>query len=180
MKVIVTKITDINLLRKACESTMQAGSVSNISLDTAYCCEHSPMRTQIFWLEMEDIPTFVSVHQVRHKIGVEHFVRSNREDRGGNAKADRDTPVLHSCLLNAESLVSMAKMRLCYQASKETRKVMQLIKESVKVVDPDLAKYMQPKCVYRNGMCNEPRSCGVYDVASYEPEKIMKRIRKTK
>jgi len=169
MKIIVKKLTNLGILREACESTLQADQVSNISLDSAYKCEHSPMRTQLFWLTMEDIPTFVSVHCVRHKIGIEHFVRSNRPDRGGNAKADRETLVMHSALLNAEAFIAMAKKRLCGQASTETQELMIEIKKAVALVDSDLAAYMVPNCVYRGGLCVEPKPCGKYKVRKYNP-----------
>ncbi len=67
MKIIVTKLTDINLMRTACEATFRGNS--KITLDQIYKCQHSPIRTQLFWIEMIDILTFVSVHFVRHKIG---------------------------------------------------------------------------------------------------------------
>lgn len=41
---------------------------------------HSPIRTLMFTVRME-IPYYVSVHFVRHKVGVEHYVRSQRNDR---------------------------------------------------------------------------------------------------
>lgn len=173
MQITIEKITDINLLRKACESTMQAGKTSRVTLDDMYRCEHSPVRTQFFWLEMDDLPTFVSVHCVRHKIGVEHFVRSNRPDRGGNGEATRATPIKHSALINAEALIAMAKKRLCHQAHPGTIRVMQAIKDAVQTVDPDLARYMVPQCVYRGGVCPELKPCGKYRVQRYDPEKIL-------
>ena len=172
MKILVKKLTNEGILRAACESTLQADQISYMSLDIAYRCEHSPMRTQLFWLTMEDIPTFVSVHCVRHKIGVEHFVRSNRSDRGGDSKADRDTPVMHSALVNAEAFIAMAKKRLCGQASKETQALMGEIKKAVALVDPVLAAYMVPNCVYRGGLCVEPKPCGKYRVRKYNPVEL--------
>ena len=80
MRITVTKLTDKSLVDRACSFT--AGSSIEVkSLYKMYKSEHSPMRTQMFWIEMEDIPTFVSVHLVRHKIGVEHFCSTRREDR---------------------------------------------------------------------------------------------------
>lgn len=167
--ITVRKLTDLELLREACESTMQEGAVSQMSLDEAYRCEHSPMRTQLFWLSMPRIPTFVSVHCVRHKIGVEHFVRTNRDDRGGDPEANRHTPVRHSVLLNAEAFISIARKRLCFKAAAETRALVLHIKEALRLVDPDLARYMVPNCVYRGGLCVERKPCGQYRVRRYEP-----------
>lgn len=158
MKITATKLTDILLMRKACESTMQSGE-SKMTLDKIYRCEHSPIRTQLFWVEMVDIPTFVSVHFSRHKIGVEHFVMSNRSDRGGVANVDRNSLVKHSMLINAQSLVNMARKRLCGQASDETCMVMEKIKVAVAAVDEVLTDYMVRECQYRNGRCPELRPC---------------------
>jgi hypothetical protein len=160
MRIKVEKITDGQLMRKACEYTINAKS--KMTLDKIYQCEHSPMRTQMFVIEMIDIPTFVSVHFVRHKVGIEHFVKSNRDDRGADFVADRNTPVNHMMFLNAEALITMAKKRLCYKAHQQTIVVMNEIKREVNLVDPDLARYMVKNCVYRGG-CFELKSCGWYE-----------------
>lgn len=133
MKIEVVKLTNESLMQAACSATMR-GRSSKMTLDKIYKCQHSPLRTQMFWITMHDIKSFVSVHFVRHKFGVEHFVGSNRSDRGG-VLADRNTPVLNCMLLNAETLINMARKRLCGQASEETREVMQEIKEQVAKVD---------------------------------------------
>jgi len=135
-----------------------SGRRSGIDLDKLYQCEHSPVRTQIFWIEMLNIPTFVSVHFVRHKIGVEHFATSNRPDRG-TGEADRMTPINHGMLINAQALINMAKKRLCYHASKETRETMIAILKQIKVVDSGLSKRMVPECVYRGKICHELKQC---------------------
>lgn len=176
MKIKIRKLTDLELMREACESTMQAGKTSKVTLDSMYRCEHSPIRTQMFWITMDEIPTFVSVHCVRHKVWNEHFVRTNRDDRGGVIDAGRLTPVRHSMLLNAEAFIIMSRKRLCYQAHENTRGLMLLIRESVREVDPDLARYMVPNCVYRGGYCAE-KPCGNYKVKRYDPEAIMERMK---
>jgi len=107
---------------------------------------------------MIGIPTFVSTHLVRHSIGVTHYVESNRDDRGGQ-DVDRNTPVNHAMLINAQALMAMARKRLCGNAHRETVKVMIAIKNAVREVDPDLAQAMVPDCVYR-GSCYELNSCG--------------------
>lgn len=157
-EIIVKKLTDANLMREAAGTT--SGKESNLTLEKIYKSEHSPIRTQIFKVEMIGIPTACSVHFVRHKIGVEHFVRSNRPDRGGDAKADRDSPVNHTMILNAESLINIARKRLCYKASKETREIMKQIKVEVAYADYKLAKFLVPACIYRGGMCPELKPCG--------------------
>jgi len=159
MNVKTAKLTNISLMHKACEATMH-GAKSRLSLVAAYKCLHSVARTQLFYIEMTDIPTYISVHLVRHSIGVTHFVTSNRPDRGGGEEITRDSPVNHSMLINAEALINMARKRLCGQASGGTRAVMALIKGSVCLVDSDLAVAMVRECQFRNGYCPELKCCG--------------------
>ena len=159
MIITVEKLTGINLMRKACEATMR-GQESKMTLSKIYKSEHSPLRTQIFWVSMQGIPTFVSVHLVRHKIGVDHFVMSNREDRGGTGTEDRYTPVNHSMLINAQALINISRKRLCGQASKETQDVWKAVVERMWIADYELAKYMVRECQYRNGYCPEIKCCG--------------------
>ncbi|MBV5310806.1 hypothetical protein [Chromatium okenii] len=159
MQITATKLTDIELLRRACDMTRHEGqSASTVSLAAMYRCEHSPIRTQLFWIEMSRIPTFVSVHLVRHSIGVTHYVESNRDDKGGK-DTGRNMPVNHAMLINAQALMAMARKRLCSNAHVDTMRVMGRIKVAVADVDPDLAKAMVPDCVYRGG-CHELKSCG--------------------
>lgn len=160
-EVKVTKITGADLMRLACSYTISAES--EMTLDKIYQCEHSPMRTQMFVVEMKDIPTFVSVHFVRHKHGVEHFVKSNREDRASHTgDSGRWHPVNHMMLCNAQSLVNMARKRLCRKASEETTTVMEAIRVAVSETDIALAGRMAPECEYRRG-CHEIKTCGLYD-----------------
>lgn len=158
VEVLVGQLGGLGLLRDACAFT--TGKPSTMSLDSIYRCEHSPIRTQMFWVEMYNIPTFVSVHLVRHKVGVEHYVKSNREDRPGySGDAGRNQPVNHAMLINAQSLIHMARKRLCHKAHLETRRVMWKIKKAIKLVDPDLFNYMVPECVYRGYNCHELQRC---------------------
>jgi hypothetical protein len=163
MNIKVTKLTDESLMRRANSSTMRFEVGSKQSLANAYAGEHSTIRTQLFWVEMIDIPTFVSVHLVRHKIGVEHFVGSNRKDLGGDSEAGRMTPVNHCMLINAAALLEMGRARLCKKASKETREVVQGIKLDLMGIDNALYKAMVPRCVYRNGICGEAMPCGTLE-----------------
>ena len=73
---------------------------------------------------------------------------------------DRCAPTDLSFIINAEALMNMAHKRLCSKASPETRKLMAMIKHEIEVVDPALARHLVPMCVYRGGICSEPKSCG--------------------
>ena len=158
MEIVVAKLTDYELMNEACGETIGKENTSPDPL-SLYKSEHSPIRTQVFKVRMIGIPTFVSVHFVRHKIGVEHFVKSNREDRNGNGKADRDTPVNHLFHANAQALISMARKRLCFMAHRTAREVMAHIRQGVSEHDLPLAHAMIPDCIYRGCVCYELRCC---------------------
>lgn len=122
--------------------------------------EHSPIRELWFGIRME-IPYWVSVHFVRHHIGVNHYAQTQRNDRTG---VDRDSKpqgeiISHIMSVNAQELVFMAHKRLCKQASKETREVMQEIVRQVVEVCPEFKDVLVPNCVYRNGKCEEFFPC---------------------
>lgn len=175
MQVIVKKHTDIEEAYECMRSTMLREKAIKSTLRDIYSWEHSITRSQIFSVQLIDVPTFVSVHLVRH-VTTQPFVVGHRIDRGGDGKEDRYTPVNHRFICNAESLMHMARRRLCYQSAKETRDTMLQIKEAVRLVDPDLAYFMVPNCVYRGGYCPEPKPCGKYAVRRYEPDEIARSI----
>lgn len=155
----IRKLTDPKLMRRACAVTT-GRERSRATLPVMYRCEHSPIRTPLFWIEMEGIPAFVSTHFVRHKVGVEHFVHSLRDDRNGDGTEDRNSLVTHAMLINAAALIQMSRKRLCYQAHEETRKVMGKIKDAMEHVDQALANNMRAECRYRGNRCPEPVCCG--------------------
>ena len=76
----VTKLTDVDLLRKA--NSFTTGRDSMMSLRRAYQYGHTPIRTQLFWIEMYDIPLFCGSQFVRSKIGVDWWMLTRRTDRG--------------------------------------------------------------------------------------------------
>lgn len=163
MEIKITKYTDYSAMKKAMEYT--SGSEINFSDKTVrrmYNSQHSPIRTQRYLIELIEIPTFVSVHLVRHHVGIDHYVKSNREDRANvNDTANRNTPVNHLMDLNAEALINIARKRLCFKASKETREVMEQIVLELSKQNDMLANYLMPECWYRGGVCHEQNGCKV-------------------
>ena len=158
MTVTARKLTDDSVLRSACESTLPPGKVSRIRVDQLLLAEHSPIRTMLYWVDLIGVPTFVSVHLVRHKIGVEHFVKSNRDDRGGDTEVNRLTPVNHGMMINAQALLNISRKRLCYASHRTTVAWWMRVKRAIAAVDPVVASFMAPECVVR-GYCPEPREC---------------------
>jgi hypothetical protein len=122
--------------------------------------EHSPIRELIFGIKME-IPYWVSVHFVRHHIGVNHYVQTQRTDRTGLNRHElpQSATVSHIMSINAQELIHMAHKRLCHQASFETRYVMKLIVNEVVKVAPYMKDVLVPLCQYRNGKCTEMVPC---------------------
>ena len=133
--------------------------------------EHSPIRKlKISW-RWENLKYWISVHLVRHKIGIEHFVSSQRNDRQNNY--DRNTApqsalVIHECEANAQAIINISRKRLCKQASSETREVWQNFLESIKNIEPELYSVCVPECIYRNGLCPEFKTCGWNKTLEFE------------
>lgn len=214
--VSVRKLTDLELLQEACAMTFFG--TSHATLVSLYKSEHSPVRTQLFWISLKNIPLYISTHLIRHHVGSVPFQLTCRDDRsGGNPglpgkvdsiverlkglvetwhkggafignqrheidsiyeelewlknNADRETPVNLSLCINAQSLIDMAKFRLCTGcASPGTVVVFHAIKDEISKVDPDLASVMVRKCVYRGGICGEPRCCGFNGTQKFREE----------
>lgn len=133
--------------------------------------EHSPIRKIKFSWKWTKLKSWVSVHFVRHKFGIEHWVSTQRSDRT-NVNRDeslQSTPVEHECDANAQALIFISRRRLCAQASPETRKAWQEVKAEVKEYDPILASVMVKECIYR-GFCPEENCCGYVETEAYEKE----------
>lgn len=159
MKITVKRLTPADSWIEACESTV-GGKKIRATWEELLEAEHSPIRAVWFRIRMEGIPAFVSTHFVRHRVGVEHYVQSLRDDRGGTGDEKRNTPVLHTMDANAQSIINMARKRLCYQAHNETVEVMQAIAAGIRELDEELYRRMMPECLYRGRVCHERRMCG--------------------
>ncbi len=123
--------------------------------------EHSPIRKLLVSWKWINLPYWVSVHFVRHKYGIEHFVSTQRTDRTGEDRtgARQDAPVEHECFANAAEVMFISRRRLCAQASPETRAAWKLVVDELAKAEPELAECCVPECVYR-GFCPEFKSCG--------------------
>jgi thymidylate synthase ThyX len=124
---------------------------------------HSPIRELTFSYVIRDIPYWVSVHLVRHHVGFQPYVQSQRNDRQSaydRTKAPQDAPVTMRLTLNAEALMTIANKRLCMKASPETREVVQRMCNLAEKVVPELKGLLVPMCEYHGGVCHEIQSCG--------------------
>lgn len=123
---------------------------------------HSPIRRLRFSFLIEDLPSWVSVHLVRH-IHAQPYVKSQRNDRQKDydrTKAPQDAPVSMIWDMNAEELMAIANKRLCAQASAETQAVVWQMCQQVVAFCPEFEGVLVPMCEYHNGKCHEMKPCG--------------------
>lgn len=141
--------------------------------------EHSPIRKIKFSWKWTGLKSWVSVHFVRHKIGIEHWVRTQRTDRTGVNRDElpQGSLVEHECEADAQALINISRKRLCNQASPETREAWKEVIEELRLRDPVLASVCVPECVYR-GTCVEMHSCGYADTDAFKAQLAAYRDRK--
>ena len=134
--------------------------------------EHSPIRKLKFAWRWVDLKSWVSVHFVRHKFGIDHFVKTQRTDRTGVNRDElpQGNLVSHEVDANAQALIHISRKRLCSCASPETREAWQKVKDEVNITEPELAQCMVKECVYRNGLCTEVFTCGYNKTKVFEKE----------
>jgi len=134
-------------------------------------CEHSPIRKLIVCWKWVSLKYWVSVHFVRHKIGIEHWVKTQRSDRTGVNRDEigQGALVEHECEANAQTIITMSRKRLCRQASPETREAWQAVVTSISKQEPELARACAKDCIYR-GWCYEYKSCGYHLTPEYKVE----------
>ena len=130
--------------------------------------EHSPIRQLIIKWKWIDLQYWVSVHFVRHKIGIEHFVSTQRSDRTGINRDELPQAqlVTHECIANAQAIINISRKRLCTKASPETKKAWNALLVAIKKELPELYDVCIPECVYR-GFCPELNPCGWSDTDAY-------------
>ena len=125
---------------------------------------HSPIRYLQFSFFLEDIPTKVANHLVRH-VHAQPYVESNRNDRQSamtDAEVNRLTPVSMFLDVNAEELMVIANKRLCAQAEKDTREVVRMMCGEVIKHCPEFKGLLVPMCEYQGYVCHEMQPCGAY------------------
>lgn len=155
--------------------------------------EHSPIRLLEYDFTIEDIRQWVTVHLVRHHVGCEKFVHTQRQDindqvevitkriieilreEGLDNKWWRERDYMFQgagndmdMTCNAQSFMSISRKRLCFGcASPETRQAWQVVIDALEDVDPILAEKCVPECAYR-GFCPEmDRCCGYVNTEGY-------------
>lgn len=168
LEVSVTRVTDWDLVKEFAMATMGkefAKSPTSVWKAKILRCEHSPIRSLNFKIVLKGLPSWVSVHYVRHKYGVEHFVSTQRDDRNEERAESRNDlpqsmPVMHKMYLNASEIMFISRRRLCGMASAETREVWRRVVAELAKIEPELAAACVPECIYRGGHCPEFKPCG--------------------
>jgi hypothetical protein len=140
--------------------------------------EHSPIRLVEYDGIWDFIKMWVTTHLVRHHVGVEKFVSTQRTDRNPDLMdLDRDEipQGLENTMMisaNAQGLINMSRKRLCSCASTETRQAWKALLEEIKKVDPILVEKCVPECIYR-GFCPEfDKCCGYVNTEKYKEDLI--------
>jgi len=119
--------------------------------------EHSPIRELKIRFKIKELMRWISDQIVRHKMGVEHYVGTMRSDRGNKPREEQTmadlTDIMQS--YNAQSFTNFARTRLCVGCvNKETRELTKEIVQAVGELEPEVAFYCVPSCIYR-GACKE-------------------------
>lgn len=178
MKVELTEIKgDYEQVANRARTTVSKGELGKEPSDRfkrkILMAEHSPIRGLIYCFKITNLKSWVATHFVRHHVGVEKWVSTQREDRTTNETPRDELPqgakVTMELEANAQALINMSRKRLCTQASPETREVMQKMRDKVSERDKFLADIMVKECVYR-GFCPEMVSCNYDRTKKFEEE----------
>lgn len=168
---LIDKYVNWTRVKNECRSTVGKDATDNEPKDdfkrSLMICEHSPIRCLRFTIRWKEIKSWVSVHFCRHHIGVEKWIATQRSDRTGvnRDESPQGTLIDMDYEFNAQAAINISKVRLCYQASTETRQAWEEVKTLLKNEDNDSAivsDAMVPSCIYRCG-CPEMNGCKFFD-----------------
>nr|DAW38476.1 MAG TPA: Thymidylate synthase thyX [Caudoviricetes sp.] len=133
--------------------------------------EHSPLRLLQFEIIIKDIPFCNMGHLVRH-VHAQPFVSTSRGDITGVDRSTRKQtdPVNMILYMNAQELINISKVRLCNRADKVTRLAWNMVIDELSKIEPILARYCVPSCLYR-GFCPEMKCCGYTSTEGYQEDR---------
>lgn len=101
MEITVEKITDLRIMQEACAMTFNGKSAMTMKRMAMY--EHSPLRTQMYWIRLFDIPLFCSTQLLRHHVGSQPFQLTCRVDRkGGNNHFKQRIDAIKEFVINGD------------------------------------------------------------------------------
>lgn len=122
---------------------------------------HSPIRCLPISFYFQDLPSYISVHFVRHHVGCEKYVKSQRNDRQSDydrTKAPQDTPVNMIMDFNGESIQTFMQKRLCNMADPKTREVAEQMRDLLIKANPEFKDVLKKPC-QMFGRCFEMYPC---------------------
>ena len=159
------RVTDWPLVYDAARATQGKTPIHKMPSDEwkrkAMLSTHSPIRALQFFIQVK-CPYFVQGHITRHKIGVEFFCgsqRNDRQDKYDRRAARQDTPVMMGMIINADALRQISRRRLCNKADPDTRKTWRAVVDAVAKIDPIVAEACQKECWWTGGRCFEFQPC---------------------
>ena len=133
--------------------------------------EHSMIRCFELRIEYLGIPYYNHVHFIRHHVGIQPFVRSQRPTainpvEYDRRKAPQDALVDMILDVNPQTLINMSLVRLCHKADTVTHEIWRKTRRAIsKHENPyisRIANVMMSRCLYRGGVCHELKPCGLY------------------
>jgi len=179
MKVVdFTQVASWKRVLKATRATVHKNYLDKVPSNTfkkqILLAEHSPIRLLEFEWTWAHMQQWITVHFVRHHVGCEKYVGTQRIDRTSLKVDDRDElpqGELNEMLMcaNAQALINISRKRLCSCASPETRHAWQLVMDKLQKVDPIMESVCVRECVYR-GFCPEFKCCGYVNTSEYQTE----------
>lgn len=173
MKITIKKLTDWDLVYEMALYTQgkkpSKQYPSELWKRKTIKAGHSILRCLQFMIYIEDVPSYVHQHLVRH-IHLQPFISTMRPDITGlssNDEITRNTPNNGAYLINAQEFLNVSNQRLCMKASKETREVWQEVVRQMMAIEIGLTFWAVPNCVKLYG-CPEYKSCGFDKSKKYE------------
>jgi thymidylate synthase ThyX len=175
MGVIVEQIVGWNKVVNSARTTVGKDPIKKDPSDAfkkkILTSEHSPIRKLLFDITWENIPYWVAMHIRTHHVGFKsadddlYFIETQRSDR---TQTDRDdlpqtAEVVLNIQINAQAMINVSRVRLCRQASTETRAAWIEMLNEIQKIEPILYSLCTPNCVYRNGLCQETTNCCGYN-----------------
>jgi len=173
-----TQVTSWKRVLKAARATVHKNDIDKIPSDKfkrkMLIAEHSPIRLLEFEWDWKYMQQWITVHFVRHHVGCEKFVGTQRIDRTSLKVDNRDElpqgeyNEMMMCA-NAQALINISRKRLCSDASTETRHAWKLVMEELKKVDPIMEASCVRECIYR-GFCTSFNGCGYDKTEAFQKE----------
>lgn len=121
--------------------------------------EHDPIRDIEVKFRWKGIKYWIAMHWKTHIWRSRtNTQRNDRQEQYDRNKAPQDSPVDFIGDPNVQHLIDTWRKRLCMMASKETRDYAKDLKETLRMVEPEISDVLVPNCVYRCG-CPEQTEC---------------------